>query len=263
MESEVSGIAKLGIVLIALAVLIGLGFGIFQISKGTANTGVTNVQGELDGVASSAFTTYDQTIITGQMVRSAVSDFEGEEVAVLIATQAWVNLLEDASYSATTGVDTSGTAPALYTKAAGISTSFPSTGKTTLPVVACYTSNELTTAAQTMTSSKGTTVNAAYINYNAILGNKEEVAGTTKNKAKVSGVSINMGGMYFDANCYRCESGFASDTTGKVLFNNISGNISKTGQTEFVPTGAKYQAYLIKDASGTNMGIALSQISGN
>ena len=71
MESEVSGIARLGVVLLALAVLIGLGFGIFQISKGTANTGVTRVQAELDGVSESVYTSYDQTIITGTMVRSA------------------------------------------------------------------------------------------------------------------------------------------------------------------------------------------------
>ena len=94
MESEVSGIAKLGIVLIALAVLIGLGFGIFQISKGTANSGITNVQNELDAVNISQFTTYDQAIITGQMVRTALDDFAGEQVAVLIANQAWIDLIK-------------------------------------------------------------------------------------------------------------------------------------------------------------------------
>ena len=96
MESEVSGIARLGVVLLALAVLIGLGFGIFQISKGTANTGVTRVQAELDGVSESVYTSYDQTIITGTMVRSAMSDFEGESTAILVATQAWVNNLKAA-----------------------------------------------------------------------------------------------------------------------------------------------------------------------
>ena len=50
MEQEVSSISKLGIVLISLAVLIALGFGIFQISKSVANQGVGDVQQELDGV---------------------------------------------------------------------------------------------------------------------------------------------------------------------------------------------------------------------
>ena len=44
MEKEISSGAMLGIVLIALAAIIGIGFGVFAIAKGVANNGVTNVQ---------------------------------------------------------------------------------------------------------------------------------------------------------------------------------------------------------------------------
>ena len=47
MEKEISSGAMLGIVLIALAAIIGLGFGVFAIAKGTANEGVTQVQENL------------------------------------------------------------------------------------------------------------------------------------------------------------------------------------------------------------------------
>ena len=65
MEKEISNGAMLGIVLIALAAIIGLGFGVFAIAKGVANEGVTGVQENLDVVNSSAFTDFDQKIITG------------------------------------------------------------------------------------------------------------------------------------------------------------------------------------------------------
>ncbi len=286
MEGEVSGIAKLGIVLIALAVLIGLGFGIFQISKGTANTGVNNVQSELDSVSQSQFTTYDQTTITGTMARSAVTDFEGENTAVLIATQAWVNVQENAQ-GTSDDYATPGSAGILYKKGAGFGESYLGLkqGETptdvietsganynSIPVVFSVVLDENGNPKESgkMVASNGKACNACFINYNAILGNKEEGAAGTMpddNECKAgftsSAIEINMGYVYFDSNCYRCTSGFAVDNAGKVVFNNIVGNLSKTGRTEFLPTGAKFQSYLIKDASGTPMGIALQQSSGN
>lgn len=286
MEGEVSGLAKLGIVLIALAVLIGLGFGIFQISKGTANTGVNNVQAELDSVSQSQFTTYDQTTITGTMARSAVTDFEGENTAVLIATQAWVNIQENAQGDADTYAKP-GSERVLYMKGAGFgeaylglkqgeepATTISTEGKdyNSIPVVFSVTIDDEgnPNGSGKMVASNGKACNACFINYNAILGNKESgAAGTMPDTGECkagftsSAIEINMGYVYFDSNCYRCTSGFAVDNAGKVVFNNITGNLSKTGRTEFLPTGAKFQSYLVKDASGTPMGIALQQSSGN
>lgn len=265
MESEVSGIAKLGIVLIALAVLIGLGFGIFQISKGTANTGVTNVQGELDSVATSQYTTYDQTNVTGQMVRSSISDFEGENVAVLVATQAWINVQKDAS-----------TMPSktIYDVGTGLKQSYADTGNTVPIVYAFSTSDELKAAAgqssitstYLQTASDGDTVVGSFINYNAILGNIESgAAGTTGIQAtfkSYASAKPYMAGIYFDSNCFRCTSGFAVDESGRNIFNNITSSIQKTGRTEFIPTGAKFNSYLIRDESNTIFGIVFTQIGG-
>lgn len=271
MENEVSGIAKLGIVLIALAILIGLGFGIFQISKSTANSGVNNVQGELDSVSSSAFSTYDQTNITGTMASSAVSDFEGESVAVLIATRAWANCLNDAKAVV-------GSYSTILDMGSGLNSSFAKTNTedkgVSLPIVWAYTGKG-TTDTYKMYSSEGTEINGAFINYNAILGGCSEVksegsektitttnpSGTTEQIASINGDKVYMAYINFDSNCYRCTSGFATGASGKVLFNNIIGNLSKTGRTEYIPSGAKFESYLIKDSSGTNMGVVFEQIN--
>jgi hypothetical protein len=72
-----------------------------------------------------------------------------------------------------------------------------------------------------------------------------------------------MADIYFDSNCFRCVTGFATTSSGQVVFNNITKTIQKTGATEFIPTGAKFSSFLIKDASGTTMGIAVIQSSSN
>ena len=88
MEKEISSGTMLGIVLIALAAVIGLGFGVFAIAKGVANEGVVNVQDNLGAVSESAFTDFDQKIVTGTQVMSAYKQFQGKAVAILINTQA-------------------------------------------------------------------------------------------------------------------------------------------------------------------------------
>ena len=254
MEQEVSSISKLGIVLISLAVLIALGFGIFQISKSVANQGVGDVQQELDGVSTSKFSSYDQKIITGTMAITAIQSFEGESAAVLIANQAWKNVLDDANASVG---DYS-----IITKTGTGFTNYYSDDKVQLPIVWAYTDNEFKKPYD-MISNDGNKVNGSFINYNAIIGASGNTPpiGTVNQTCKINGNSIYMAGIYFDNTCWRCTSGFASDESGKGLYNGITGNLSKTGRTEYIPSSAKFDSYILKDASGSYMGIVLEQIN--
>lgn len=276
MENEVSGIAKLGIVLIALAVLIGLGFGIFQISKGTANSGVNDVQKELDNVSKSTYSSYDQTIITGTSLKSAMSSFSGSPVAILISTQSWINLQAKVNQSTKTtankAANDAGTeGSSLRSKGAGFSEAYETN---TIPIVTGYGLNTSTgeidqNVVGKQNASNKSVTQESWINYNAILGNKDAEApgvATVKSFPAVfnsytldSGNKIYMAAIYFDTNCYRCSSGFAVDNNGQTIYNNITGNLDKTGKTEYVPNGAKFQCYLIKDLSGTTMGFTATQ----
>ena len=88
MEKEISSGTMLGIVLIALAAVIGLGFGVFSIAKGVANEGTVGVQDNLGTVSESAFDDYNDKIVTGTMVKSAIQNFKGKSVAILVNTTA-------------------------------------------------------------------------------------------------------------------------------------------------------------------------------
>lgn len=91
MEKEISSGAMLGIVLIALAAIIGIGFGIFAIAKGTANEGITGVQDSLNSVSESGFDDYNQKTVTGSSVKSAITNYKGKSYAILVNTQAMNN----------------------------------------------------------------------------------------------------------------------------------------------------------------------------
>lgn len=263
MEKEISSGAMLGIVLIALAAIIGIGFGVFAIAKGTANTGVTNVQEKLESVSQSDYTDYDQTIVTGTQVKSAYDNFAGKSAAVLIATQAVKDKTEN------TG--------GLNAKAAGLgaygytgSGSSKTANIKNIPVVSAYaekpTDNgtSISGTVYSMTKSTGDTDDAKkvqqpiFINYNALLAQSED-----QEKSSVDNNSYSWDKnpyIYFDTNCFRCVSGY-NTKAGKVQFNYITGNLSKSGMCEYLPTSARFQSYLIKDASGTTLGVAFEQIS--
>ena len=88
MEKEISSGAMLGIVLIALAAVIGLGFGVFAIAKSTANEGIVGVQDSLTQVSESTFADYDQKTVTGSQVKSFITTMNGKSYALLVGTTA-------------------------------------------------------------------------------------------------------------------------------------------------------------------------------
>ena len=187
-----------------------------------------------------------------------------------MATQAWVNNLKAAEAKIGKSYED------ILKSGSGLSESYAAkvTDKEgiALPIIWAYKDNKLDNGTDNeykVATSAGEQVHGCFINYNALLGakaasGKVDIApGCVSELGSVNGYELNMAGIYFDANCYRCTSGFSTDDTGRVLFNNITGNLAKTGRTEFVPTGAKFQSYLLKDASGTTMGFVLQQSSGN
>ena len=245
MEKEISNGAMLGIVLIALAAIIGLGFGVFAIAKGTANDGVTNVQESLGAVGASAFTDYDQKIVTGTQVISAYQSFEGKPYSVIIATQA----TKDKSQASPTSTSH------VFREGAGVKEAFGTSGTNLGKLAVVYAYEEGSTATtQTPFKTKdsnGVEVELKLLNYNAILGNNDRVTKGAEGYASR---------IEFDSTCWRATDGFATEG-GKVLMNNITGNLAKSGMMEYIPSGARFQAYLIKDLSGTIMGVAFEQIN--
>ena len=93
MEGIVEKIGIFGVVLLALAVLIGVGFGVFSIARNTANDGVVGVQDALGAMNESVFNDYDQRTMSGTQVVSAYNTFNNKPIAIIVKTcrGEWVN----------------------------------------------------------------------------------------------------------------------------------------------------------------------------
>ena len=243
MEKEISSGTMLGIVLIALAAVIGLGFGVFSIAKGVANEGTVGVQDNLNTVTDSAFEDYNDKVVTGTQVKSAIQNFEGKSVAILINTTAMNKGVK--SYANRTTKD--------ITDGTGVTVT---TGGCTVVKI-----NDL-----------------AYVNYNALLSKGTDgaviptIGGGDEGGVPVAseaGVPVTEAVQLVNSDdpaklkdgVLTVSHAFALDEDGKVLFDYSIGGQSRTGNWEYVSTSSKFESNIIKDTSGTNIGIMFTQMA--
>ena len=231
MEKEISSGTMLGIVLIALAAVIGLGFGVFSIAKGVANEGTVGVQDNLAVVSESAFEDYNDKIVTGTMVKSAVQNFTGKSVGILINTTAMDKAVK------------------------------PYVSHQNIMV---YTAENGALAMDAMQAKKGSDAALGtkiennpnmhyYVNYNALFGDTAS-AGVVTWDASEGKLTLKDG--IYNA----VETPFAIDAlTGKIQFDYSVGGFGRTGNCEYLNATAKFDANLIKDETGTTIGIVFTQ----
>lgn len=211
MKNEASDTTMLAVTVIALAVVVVIGFGIFQYARSILNTGANNLTSALDSVNASAFTEYDQTTVSANQVRAAFQNFDGSAIALLVKTQAL-------------GV------------AGNKVTSFASTNN------------------ERYYMTDGTKV---FINYNAILFDGT-VNSTASSKKAVASTGDGVPKLVLEDGVYRFSKGF-SNTGGVITFYNVMTDINRTGMTEYIAAGSKFTSNLIKDDSGTILGIVFEQ----
>lgn len=89
MKKETSTLVGLGVVLIALALVISLGFGTMQVGKKLANNGQNELVTSIDYAESQKFDEYNNTVVTGMQISSNLSAFiNSKDLTILISTQA-------------------------------------------------------------------------------------------------------------------------------------------------------------------------------
>ena len=88
MEGELGSGARIAIALIVIGVIISVIFVILGFTRGTTNQGITTVQNSMDSMSLAQFDDYDQKILSGTQVLSAIKLFEGRPVAAVVRTSA-------------------------------------------------------------------------------------------------------------------------------------------------------------------------------
>lgn len=274
MEKETSSLVSLGIVLIAIAVVITLGFGIFAVGKRLANNGQNDLVSQVDQINQSTFTDLDQQIITGTRLKGVINTLSSGNYAVLLNTLALRNSYID-------GAKVTG----------DLSTSTSSYDN-------CFVISNLPKQ-----SSKGTGTNACtwFVNYNALLGDAKDNKATVKAAAGVGGASkayisfnggeaattagtttITGGSPYKNLvafsdtladedgagkrllkikdGVYTTQYEFQADSLGNVIKNIRQSDFNKQGTTMYIADAAQFNSYCIKDSTDNYVGLAFVQI---
>lgn len=241
MEKETSSLVSLGIVLIAIAVVITLGFGIFAVGKRLANQGQNDLVAQVDQINQSTFTDLDQQVITGTRLKGVINQLSTNNYAVLLNTLALRNNQADK----TALVGDLWTAKDRYQF---VLTNVPSE------------------------SSKGTQIpQTIFVNYNALLKNSATTdIGDAKDPIALANVSTNAGdcdeadtGMVLAMNdgVFTTELEFHTDAdTGNVIKNSRISDFTKQGTTMYIADGAQFNSYCIKDSTNNYVGLAFMQI---
>ena len=226
MEKEISSGAMLGIVLIALAAVIGLGFGVFAIAKSTANEGIVGVQDSLTQVSESTFADYDQKTVTGAQVKSFITTMSGKSYSLLVGTTAaqkkGVSANDVRVISLKNTSEVSGTTSVTFVNYGAL-----------LQV--------------------GATKSAATGKAGVVLSDK--AADFSAGLALVNGV-------WTTPTTATTEVSFEL-ADNKIQFNNQTSGLTTVGTGECVPDATKFKANLIKDTSGTIKGVVFEQIAKN
>ena len=88
-----------------------------------------------------------------------------------------------------------------------------------------------------------------YMNYNAIIEEASQLSNTSAGYLQYTGLFR-----------FRKDPTDPTKTTSDLQFNTLKTNFKTTGCSEFIATGSNFNAKLIKDASGTVIGIMFSQV---
>ena len=156
------------------------------------------------------------------MVKSAVQNFAGKSVAILINTNAM-----------TKGVKSYANHDALYVRDVG---------------------------------------GVYYVNYGAVIakGAGGTAPATVKGGSAITGGTSTFDKLTDDAGTagavikdgvLTISDPFTTDANGKVLLDNSVGGFSRTGNCEYISPSAKFEANLIKDTSGTTIGMIFKQMA--
>lgn len=251
MEKETSSLVSLGIVLIAIAVVITLGFGIFAVGKRLANSGQNDLVSQVDQISQSTFTDLDQQIITGTRLKGVINQLSSGNYAVLLNTLALRNCyLDDAKVNGDLQ-----SSPDSYKKAI-VNTNYPSA------------------------SSKGTEAkNTFFVNYNALLGDADPTYnelsyGVADGKIKNDGANELKGvpttaddialtstkHLIMKDGVFTTQYEFQTDSIGNVSKNIRQSDFNKQGSTMYIADAAQFNSYCIKDSTDNYVGLAFVQV---
>lgn len=95
MSEDVSATMRVGITVILVAALVATVLNLMVMSNSLLSGGQTTLQSGIDSVSTQEFASYDNTKVSGTQVATALSMFQGRDVAIVIQTKAFAAIDAD------------------------------------------------------------------------------------------------------------------------------------------------------------------------
>lgn len=258
MSEDVSATMRVGITVILVAALVATVLNLMVMSNSLLSGGQTTLQSGIDSVSQQEFASYNNTKVSGTQVNTALSLFQGRDVAIIIQTKTFktnynVGTSENGlgrsgkgvymNYGALLSNSTTKSDPPIGFEAdgaGGITTEGNSSRKAisdaTLKSASKFTADDN----NAMKTIAGSTAGTYYI-VEVMDGNA-----TDKYIYQETGAP-NLVGLLYDEN-------------GVVQTNSNIIGCSTLGNPQYILASARFQSILIKDVTGSIIGIAFYQI---
>lgn len=241
MSEDVSATMRVGITVILVAALVATVLNLMVMSNSLLNGGQTTLQSGIDSVSQQEFAAYDNTKVSGTQVNTALSLFQGRDVAIVIQTKAFASSAADnkkGKGDAETGYAFN--YGALLTKDGAASN-----GSNNMPLLFTGTvAGDKVTATPTSNGSS-----------QFITAQSNSVYLVTYSESSSTGTAL-----YRPAGASNYK-GVLHNTNGVVDANyNIIGT-TELGNSQYLLSSARFQSVLIKDDTGAIMGIFFKQLN--
>ena len=248
MSEDVSATMRVGITVILVAALVATVLNLMVMSNSLLSGGQTTLQSGIDSVSEQEFATYNNTKVSGTQVNTALSLFQGRDVAILIQTKTFKT-----NYG---NNEQSGQGPymnygALISSNKNMSQptygfSYDGTGKDGVTDGALAATYKASTVLKKNNDTTGMSTIGGATAGNYFCVYVTDGSGASDYIFQEEGAP-NLTGLLYDAN-------------GIVQTNSNIIGCSTLGNPQYLLSSARFQSILIKDATGSIIGIAFYQI---
>lgn len=219
--------SKIGTKLIMFCAIIALVLVAFLVGKSLINSGVNNLETTSKTISDSRFSDYNKKVVKGRAVKTAIENFNGEEVIILVHTLAEGSGKKGAA-------DKRGKGQVFNTQQ--VETILEYGNETLKGTKAQGVAIEGDNNWDSQTGSGGRNF---FMNYNALVSTDAKV-------------TLTNGDYIYDAD-------FQTDDSQNVVYNNNVENLTKKGSMEYVSDSSSFKASLIKNSAGEIVGILFAQ----
>lgn len=213
MSEDVSATMRVGITVILVAALVATVLNLMVMSNSLLSGGQTTLQSGIDSVSTQEFASYDNTKVSGTQVSTALSLFQGRDVAILIQTKAFAEAADGGAdkainYGAILTKDgkssTTSNMPAKQTYASGTSSTYLTPQAKTAYVVNFSDTDAANTA---IVRKAGAANYEGYLhNSNGLVDSSYDIIGTTE-----------LGNSAYLLSSSRFSSVLIKDPTGSII----------------------------------------------